>query len=258
MVNLVVRFLGVVFTSALLLNAQHQIEQTPANETKGRRLFQVSCAPCHGRTGEGAQGQVETMRPPDLTRSRRTPEELFRIISKGVPNTPMPAFEQLGAEQVSQLVLYVSSLSGYASSAKGNAAEGEKLYWGKGGCGGCHAVGSKGVAFGPDLTLGGRRSSPEMLRKAIVSPDDDIARGYEVAIVTTRDGKTIAGLSRSYDLFSARVMEPGGAERTFLREEVVSIKREMRSLMPSDYGQRLTPAELEDLIAYVVSLRLNR
>ena len=48
----------------------------------GQKLFSVSCAPCHGKNGEGAQGQAEGMRPPDLTRgvfkAGRRDEDLFQ------------------------------------------------------------------------------------------------------------------------------------------------------------------------------------
>src|SRR5215216_983447 len=65
----------------------------------GRKLFAVSCAPCHGRNGEGGQSQAEGVRPPDLTRgvlkAGRQDSDLFRVITDGVPGTEMAPFKSL-------------------------------------------------------------------------------------------------------------------------------------------------------------------
>ena len=76
-----------------------------------------------------------------------------------------------------------------------------------------------------------------------------------VVTVVTRDKKTISGLQRFYDNFSARLIDASGAERTFLRDEVLSIRREMRSLMPDNYGKLFSEAELDQLVAYLMKIR---
>ena len=55
--------------------------------------------------------------------------------------------------------------------------------------------------------------------------------------------------------FAARVIDAAGNERTYLRDEVVSMRREMRSFMPGDYARIFSDAELDDLVAYIVRLR---
>ena len=135
-----------------------------------------------------------------------------------------------------------------------SAAAGEALFWGKGDCGRCHQIESKGVRFGPDLTRG-RRSTPQNLKKAIVAPDDDITPGFGVLTVVTRDKKTVSGLERFYGNFSARLRDASGTEHTFLRDEVLSIRREMRSLMPDSYGKIFSSAELDELVAYLMKIR---
>jgi putative heme-binding domain-containing protein len=230
---------------------------------EGRKSFAVSCAPCHGRNGEGAQGQSEGIRPPDLTRGsfKAGPrdEDLFRVIAKGVEGSGMPSFEPLGTDQIWRLVAFVRTLSRPEGSAAGNAAAGETLFWVKGDCGRCHAVGSRGANrganLGPDLSRGGRRSTAQRLKRSILAPDDEIAPGYEVVVIVTRDGKTVSGLARFFDDFSARIIDSSGKERTYLRDEVVSMRREMRSLMPGDYGKIFSGPELDDLVAYILTLQ---
>ena len=44
---------------------------------------------------------------------------------------------------------------------------------------------------------------------------------------------------------------------SFLKSEVSSVKREFRSIMPDGYGKLFAKGELDDLIAYLASLRGN-
>ena len=226
---------------------------------EGRKLFAVSCAPCHGRNGEGAQGQTEGVRPPDLTRgifkAGNRDEDLFGLIAKGVPASGMPSFAQFATDQIWRLAAFVRTLSRSENARTGNPAAGEALFWGRGDCGRCHAVGSKGVNLGPDLTQGGRRRTAQRVKRAIVAPDEEITPGFEVVTIVTRDQKTVSGLERFFDNFSARLIDSSGNERTYLRDEVVSMRREMRSLMPANYGQIFSDAELDDLVAYIMGLR---
>ncbi len=232
---------------------------SPQAAADGQKLFLQSCAPCHGRNGEGAQGQAEGMHAPDLTRgvfkAGRRDEDLFRVISDGVRGTEMPSFKSLGADQIWRLVVFVRSLSVITPVLNGNPAAGESLFWGKGNCGQCHQVGSRGGRFGPDLARAGRRSSADKIRKSIVDPNADITPGFAVITVVTRDGKKITGLERWFDNFSVRLVDKSGNEQTFLRDEVTTVSREMRSMMPDNYGKVFSETELNDLVAYIVKIR---
>ena len=227
---------------------------------EGHRTFSLSCAPCHGRNGEGAQGQAEGMQAPDLTRgvfkAGRRDSDLFRVISEGVRGTEMPSFKSLGPDQIWRLVSFVKSLTPATVVLKGNPANGETLFWGKGNCGHCHQMGTRGNRYGPDLSRGGRRGgNAESIKKSIVDPNADITPGFAVLTVVTRDNKKITGLERWLDNFSARLVDESGNERTFLREEIISVNREMRSTMPDSYGKMFNDTELDDLVAYIVKTR---
>ena len=167
----------------------------------------------------------------------------------------MPSFKSLGADQIWRLVVFVRTLSVITPVLNGNPAVGESLFWGKGNCGQCHQIGSRGGRFGPDLARAGRRSTADKIKKSIVDPNDDITPGFAVVTVVTRDGKKITGLERWFDNFSVRLVDKSGSEQTFLRDEVTSVSREMRSLMPDNYGKVLSETELNDLVAYIVKIR---
>src|SRR2546428_13750459 len=70
-----------------LLTAQQTAPDKRADQ--GRKLFQKSCAACHGQNAKGG-------RAPDLTtgqwRFGSTDEDIARNILSGIPGTQMPAF----------------------------------------------------------------------------------------------------------------------------------------------------------------------
>jgi hypothetical protein len=62
-------------------------------------------------------------------------------------------------------------------------------------------------------------------------------------------------VQRGYDNFSAQLMDMSEKFHSFQRSDVRSVKREYRSLMPDGYGRTFSEAEMDDLLAYLVSLR---
>lgn len=249
----------VLFVVQLLALAQNPFSGNAAASEEGRKLFLVSCAPCHGRSGEGGQAQAEGVRPPDLTRGvyKTGPrdEDLFRAISKGITGSEMPGFEPLGTENIWRLVTFIRTLSRVTTVSVGNAAAGERLFQGKGNCSRCHQVGSTGMAIGPDLTRGSRRSTSATLKRSIVAPDEGVNKAFAAITVVTRNKKSFTGIARYLDEFSVRIVDLAGNERTFLKDELLSMQREMRSLMPGEYGKIFSAGELDDLVAYIIKLR---
>lgn len=234
--------------------AQNPVARNPEAIEAGREIFRIYCSPCHGIRGGGGRG-------PDLTRATFSAgdkdTDLFRVISDGVTGTEMQSYSLVfGEEGVWRLIAYIRSIA-HAESApsKGNAAAGEKLFWGKGGCGKCHLVGARGGHLGPDLTRVGRQRSLAYLRESVVAPSSDLTPGYFTITVVTHDGNEIMGVQRGYDNFSAQLMDMSEKFYSFQRAEVRSLKREYRSLMPDGYGRMFNETEMDDLLAYLVSRR---
>ena len=224
----------------------------------GRVQFRVSCAGCHGLRATGGRSG------PDLTRGTfatgGADAELYRVISDGIPGTEMPAFGgSLQDDERWRLVSYVRSLSSQDTAPiPGDPAAGEKLFWEKGGCGQCHRAGTRGNALGPNLSRAGRQRSLAYLRESVASPDADVTPGYATITVVTRDGKKIIGVERGFDNFSAQLMDVSGRYYSFQKDNVMSIQREYRSLMPSNYSQLFSTHELDDLVAFLASLGGNQ
>jgi putative heme-binding domain-containing protein len=248
-------FLLALFASLAL--AQPQPQNPFKNDSQaaeaGRGAFRIYCSPCHGIRAEGGRG-------PDLTRGVYSAgdqdADLYNVIANGVPGTEMPSFSVgLGDENIWRMVSYLRSATRRdVEKVTGDPAAGEKLFWGKGGCGGCHRVGLRGGRMGPDLTRAGRTRSLKYLRESVVSPDADLTPGYNTITVVTSGGKKIVGVQRGFDNFSAQLMDAQENYHSFLKSEVTSVKREFRSLMPDGYGKMFAPAELDNLVAYLSTL----
>jgi putative heme-binding domain-containing protein len=241
----------IILLLAVLCQAQNPAES-------GRFTFRIFCAPCHGIHADGGRG-------PDLTlgtySNGDTDADLLRVIGQGVPGTEMAGYaSRVNGNQMHDLVAYIRSVARSAATAAiaGDAARGEQLFWNKGSCGSCHRVGTKGSSIGPDLTRVGRQRSVAYLTASVVKPDADITAGYATITVVLRDGKKISGVERNFDNFSAQFVDLAGKYHSFEREDVQSMTREPRSLMPSTYARLFTPAEMTDLMAYLSRLRGNR
>lgn len=222
---------------------------------QGQQLFRSSCASCHGLNAKGLRG-------PDLTTGQWTrggsDGQLFRTIMQGIPGTDMPGaqFSDATPDQVWAVIAYLRTLSGPASEedTRGNAQNGETVFWGKATCGQCHMVRGRGGRLGPDLSRIGTTRSRTALIKEIRTPSGSFTDGYWPVTVVARDGRRTRGVRKNEDPFSLQIMDTNERILSFDRSDLREVVREPRSLMP-DYGpDRLTDAELDDVIRYLRSL----
>ncbi len=112
----------------------------------------------------------------------------------------------------------------------------------------------------PDLSSVGARSA-EAIREKILNPNKASTRGGRDApssptvVVTTQDGREIRGVRRNEDAFSLQMIDTSGKLQLLDKAKLASVRNESRSLMPDDYGTRLSPEELQNLIAYLGTLK---
>jgi putative heme-binding domain-containing protein len=250
------RRLSVCFVIGLACFAQtpqNPLAGNPEAIASGGAAFRPYCTPCHGIRGEGGRG-------PDLTRGVYSAgdkdSDLFNVIANGVPGTEMAAFASDFSEQdIWHIVAFIRSLARHnIPPLTGDRAAGEKVFWGTGGCGACHVVRGKGGRLGPELTRVGRERSLAFLRESVLTPDSDVRPEYATITAVKRDGRKIVGIG-SLDNFTVQITDAAGNYYSFERCELASSVRELKSLMPGSYGRLLTAAEVDDLLAYLVSLR---
>lgn len=138
--------------------------------------------------------------------------------------------------------------------AAGDAASGRALFEGKGACLACHTIGERGGSLGPELGEIGVIRTPESLRLALVNPDAEIAPEYYTVVAVTNGGQTLRGIALNEDDLSIQIRDSDGNPRSFLKDDLKSVRRERRSIMPS-YAGRLTAVEIGDLVSYLRTLR---
>jgi cytochrome c oxidase cbb3-type subunit 3 len=243
----------VILTLAPLLNAQHPAVGNPNAE--GDSLYRSNCAFCHGVTGKGGRG-------PDLTGRRShgdTLDDVKRVIQQGIPGTTMPAFGNFLPDELDRLAEYTQAFAnaGATSTMKitGNAEAGKAVY-AKSGCKSCHAIDGEGSIYGPDLSRIGAARSTEYIRESIVKPSADVPLEWEGVIVTTKDGKRLQALKVNEDTFTIQLRDPAGRFRMFDKiADLKSVEPVKHSIMPS--YEKLPPKDLDDLLAYLDTLRAN-
>jgi putative heme-binding domain-containing protein len=136
----------------------------------------------------------------------------------------------------------------------GDPAAGKALFNGAGGCGRCHSLDEPTRSFGSDLSWIGILRTPAALRRSIVDPDDQVFRRYYTVVAETKSGQRFEGLAETEDDRAIQIRDVAGQARSFLKSDLQSLKREERSLMPS-YAAKLSAAQLDDLVAYLRTLR---
>jgi putative heme-binding domain-containing protein len=241
----------VCITVGVVLCALPAAAQDKAEIDKGLAIYRSNCAFCHGIDGKGGRG-------PDLV-SRQlvhgdSDAALNTVIRKGVPGSTMPAF-QFEEEEIARLIAFMRHLRGNAAPAVvklGDAGRGRALY-AKNGCANCHRVGLEGSIYGPELTRIGVARSVDYLRESIVHPAADIPPAYEGVTVVTKDGRKISGIRVNEDTFSIQLRDFSQTFRMFSKDELRQVAYEKNSLMPA--YTKLSKQELDDLLAYMVSLQ---
>ncbi len=250
---------SIVFLVACLLAVATVCAAQQANSNmsqqeraRARRSFATRCAPCHGLDGRGGEHAPAIVNNPNA--SARSDAAVARIIRSGIPDKGMPSFHFLTNQQIGEIISYVRFLRGGGNTAnlKGDPAAGSKLFFGAARCSDCHMMDGKGGFIASDLSDIGRTHSEEEVREMIVQPNKipDPA-GQRVRIVT-KSGQTLAGLERNEDNFSIALLSEDGVFHLLMKSEISKITRDPQSIMPDDYGKKLSSAQLDDLASFLI------
>ena len=243
--------------SASAQDARGQAAKRPPAATSpsaGQRAFESTCAPCHGLDGRGGERAPDIATRPEVT--RLSGQDLLKILREGVPQKGMPPFAALGSAKLSALLSYLRSLEGKGPLAPvaGNTGRGKELFWGKAGCSACHMVDGAGGFLGRDLSNYGENHSATEIRAVIVKPEITAGTRGHVALVTAKDGNSYSGLVRNEDNFSLQLQSLDGTFHLLSKSDLAAITYRQESLMPADYGSKLSDADLDALVAYLASI----
>ncbi|MSR21491.1 MAG: c-type cytochrome [Gemmatimonadetes bacterium] len=240
------------------LAAQDRLETNPfagdsAAIVAGMGQFRQRCADCHGTDARGVRG-------PDITQvwsSGRTDGGLFQTVRRGVSNTEMPAFPapRTSDRDVWQMLAYLRTLATAAPTEPppGDAEHGALLFESE--CAGCHRVNAEGGRLGPDLSRIGSSRSREVLVARLRTGVDESRPGFQPVTITPESGPAIRGVKKNEDLFSVQILDTRQRIQGYEKDQVRSVVDGPRSLMPVFGPQRLSDADLNDLVRYLGTLR---
>jgi putative heme-binding domain-containing protein len=226
---------------------------TPSHEQQidqGRQAFESNCAVCHGMDASGGRG-------PNLRRAHiaRAPNDaaLCELIETGIP-PEMPAGAFLTDVEVRALVAFVSSLKVSAAAAiAGDPARGARVFAGNG-CSSCHILSGFGSALGPELTDLGDRRSATYVREVLLDPSSRLPAEFLMVRVTTKAGEITEGIRINEDNYSIQLKDAAGNIRSFEKAELQSQER-LRGRTPMPSYKNLPPADIQDLVAYLLAPR---
>jgi len=136
---------------------------------------------------------------------------------------------------------------------KGDIIEGKKIFFEKGTCSTCHAVGGEGGDFGPDLSNIGEIRSRHDILEAIVYPSASFAREYESYKISTKDRNYIGIIAEQDPQTIDFAVGPGPVIK-IPKDEILSIEPHNVSTMPPGLDRLLNDKELADLMFYLEDL----
>ncbi len=246
-----------ILTSILLGQAESQntaAKKTSPTSAPGKQAFASTCSGCHGLDGKGGERAPNIAERPNV--QRLTDAQISHIIENGITGTGMPAFHTLTAPQVKSIVAYLRTLQGATQTLRlpGDPAHGKTLFFDKAQCSSCHMVAGQGGFIASDLSEYARTRDLEEMRSAIIDPVKSNSGHVSMVTATTRDGDRLVGRVRNEDNFSLQLQAMDGTFHFLLKSDIQTVEADPQPLMPSDYRSTLSAQELNDVIAYLMSV----
>jgi putative membrane-bound dehydrogenase-like protein len=138
----------------------------------------------------------------------------------------------------------------------GDSERGRIVFFnGRTACSACHTIQNQGGRIGPDLSKIGGIRAPVDLLESVVFPSATIVRGYESYVVETSGGVSYTGLLARETADAIFLTTTERAEIRVPRASIDSIKQSRQSIMPQGLEGQMSRQELQDLLAYLKSLK---
>jgi cytochrome c oxidase cbb3-type subunit 3 len=238
------------------INQAASVEQShkagsKADSELGLKLFESTCAGCHGLDGRGGEKGPNIATRPEI--SRRSDEEIIAILQHGVPGAGMPAFSRLGDVKLRAMVRHLRTLQGLNSKTLvvGNANEGRKLFFKEGGCASCHMINGAGGFLGSDLSHYGAFTLVAEMREQIANHEQ--SPRARTIVVSTLDGRRLTGFARNEDNFSLQLQTLDGKFYFVDKATVVSVDHST-AVVATDAEKNLNKNDLDAILSYLVRL----
>ena len=234
----------------------------PAVVARGKEIYAVNCAFCHGEDARGGDVGPNIIRSQILLNDKDG-ELLAPVLEKGRPDQGMPSFNFTLA-QTSDLAAFIHSfrVGGYdvtrnrpATIVVGDAKAGEAYFKSK--CAGCHSATAdlQGIAS--------RITDPRGLQQRWLMPTAGgrgaagTTQGLPTTVtVTLPSGQHVEGRLGHVDDFTVTVTDADGTSRTFRRDgDIPKVEIHDSIQTHRDLLRTYTDKNIHDVTAYLVTLK---
>ena len=231
----------------------------PAAVSRGQRIYQSTCAFCHGSDATGGTGPNLLDIPVVLL--DRDGHTLGEFLHNGLPDSGMPAFPAVTTAQAADISAFLHAQSRIAADRfaqqatgviAGDAAAGKAYFNGPARCSGCHSPTG-------DLAGIAAKYRPEMLMSRICYPSARTGVGKAAAIVTTAyvtlaSGQEVTGTLIHQDEFNIVLGSADGSHHVYsLAAATVRLNDPLAA--HAALVTKYTDSDLHNLVAYLETLK---
>ena len=256
-------FFGVSVSQAQAPPATPPAKLGPLDPEAGKALFQQNCVNCHGLDATGEEGPNLHGVPAALGDAA-----VAGIIRRGIPGTGMPSSYTITEQDAANIVGWLRSLdaSPAAGPVTGDPKKGEAVY-ASSGCSACHMIDGAGGNIDPDLSRIGAQRGPANLKARLTDPAANLPKPvggfvtgggvteYLMFRAVEKDGHSTEGMRVAEDSFSIVLKDAQGQLHGFRKPDLLKLEKEPgKSFMPS-FKDTLSAAQMDDLIAYLSTLK---
>ncbi len=119
-------------------------------------------------------------------------------------------------------------------------------------CAACHRSGSDGYAVGPDLAAL-KTAGKESLLANIIDPNREVAPGFVVYHVETKDGANHYGMVVNETAQAITLRQIFGKEITLRRDRIAKMQSQGRSIMPEGLENGMSNQDMADLLEFILT-----
>jgi putative heme-binding domain-containing protein len=117
-------------------------------------------------------------------------------------------------------------------------------------CAVCHKLGEQGKVVGPQLEGAGARGILRLCED-ILWPDRNVDEAFKMTMMVLDGGESVSGLVSDRTTESLLLTDQTGKQRRILLSDIEHEKPSKLSLMPGNFDELMTDAELASLIGYL-------
>ena len=138
------------------------------------------------------------------------------------------------------------------TNGMGNPERGRHVFT-KAQCANCHQVNGQGQNVGPDLSQVAMTYSIREAIEATLNPSLVIPDRYASKIILTNSGKQFGGMAVAQSDGAYIVLQSDGKRVRIEADDIDQVKESSVSGMPNGLLDSLSPADVADLMAYVMN-----